>query len=530
MKYRLMVDIGPVLRARLAAVLAIIGAADCAVRGQDIPLIGSPDQAAAPTLPSKEAPPPRQRLASHQPLASGEAPLPAGLTNTPRSLGDLPSNRSLPPAGLTGLTGQETVVKVVIDPPLKHNSEQTVRRYIKTIADRPYDVRTIEEDVKKLEKSKLFVPGSVNVEYQRVGERGIVVIYHLVENPTIKYLRFFGQVKVKERHLKKQSGLKVGDPVDAFMVKDGASKVEEYYHEKGFNKATVKVIEGTGKDDRGVVYVVNEGQKQKVAKVEFEGNKIADDGRLKTQIQSKPPLLWVFKGEVDRQKIEEDIGRLLDYYRNLGFIRARIQRELVWNQDQNWLTVRFIIDEGPRYKVRSIKFVGQKLFSAEQLGEKLKLKEGDYFDKSKLDKDRVAIQDKYGMKGYVFAAIQQEPQLNSDPDALDQIDLVYQIEEGRPCVVSRIDVKIAGDNPHTRRNTILNRVSLHPGDLLSTKELRNSERRLKGSALFKNTPGEEPQIKFERPDLSGEMGLADRPAGPGGFRGQSPDTPRREAR
>ncbi|MGH7135318.1 MAG: POTRA domain-containing protein, partial [Pirellulales bacterium] len=181
-------------------------------------------------------------------------------------------------------------------------------------------------------------------------------------------------------------------------------------------------------------------------------------------------------------------------------------------------------------KVRSIKFVGQKLFSAEQLGEKLKLKEGDYFDKSKLDKDRITIVDKYGMKGYVFADIQQDAQLNANMDELDQIDLVYQIAEGRPCVVSRVDVKIAGDNPHTRRNTILNRVSLHPGDLLSTKELRNSERRLKGSALFKNTPGEEPQIKFERPDLTGETGLADRPVGPSGFRGQSPDTPQREAR
>ncbi|MGH7138828.1 MAG: POTRA domain-containing protein, partial [Pirellulales bacterium] len=273
MKYRYKVDIGPALRAWLPAVLAIIAPADCAVWGQDAPLVGSPDQSEKPTLPSKEAPPPRQRLASLQPLGSGAAPLPPGLTNTPRNLGDLPSSRSLPPPGLTGLTGQETVVKVVIDPPLKHNSEQTVRRYIKTIADRPYDVRTIEEDVKKLENSKLFLRGTVNVEYQRVGERGIVVIYHLVESPTIKYLRFFGQVKVKERHLRKQSGMKVGESLDAFMVKDGASKVEEYYHEKGFNKATVKIIEGTGKDDRGVVYAVNEGQKQKVEKVEFEGNK-----------------------------------------------------------------------------------------------------------------------------------------------------------------------------------------------------------------------------------------------------------------
>lgn len=520
------------LRASLAAALVAAALFGSRAWGQASAAPGLPDASTEPVLPSKEADPPRPRLASRQSLGSGAQPLPPGLTNDDRGLGSLPSRQSpsLPPPGLTGLSGQEVVVKVVIDPPLKHHTEQTVRRYIKTIADRPYDLRTIEEDVKKLEKSKLFLAGSVNVEYQRVGENGVVVIYHMIESPTIKYLRFFGQVKIKERHLKKQSGLKVGESLEPWGVKDGAAKVEEYYHEKGFNKATIKILEGTSTSDRGVVYLVNEGQKQKIAKVEFEGNTIASDGRLKTQIQSKPPLLWLFKGEVDREKIHEDVAKLIDYYRGLGFFRARVQRELVWNEDQNWLTIRFIIDEGPRYKVRSIGFVGQRLFTEAELGEKLKLHEGEYFDRTKLEKDKKAIEEKYGMKGYVFANIQQEPRLNSSRDELDQIDLLYQIDEGRPCVVSRIDVTIGGDNPHTRRNTILNRVSLHPGDILSTRELRDSETRLKRSALFKNTPGEEPSITFDRPEPSQEMGLADRPAGPGGFRGQSPDTPRREAR
>src|SRR5581483_5455046 len=100
--------------------------------------------------------------------------------------------------------------------------------------------------------------------------------------------------------------------------------------------------------------------KQRISKVEFVGNNVASDGRLKTQIQTKPPILYLFKGEVDRQKIEEDISRLYDYYRGLGYFSAKISRELIFNQDQNWLTVRFIIDEGPRYKVRNIAFVGQK--------------------------------------------------------------------------------------------------------------------------------------------------------------------------
>ncbi len=477
-----------------------------------------PDQAQPLELPSKGAPPPRTRIASRQSI-SGDGPLPPGLMNKTPRLEDLPSTQTKS-SGPVGLTGKETVVKVIIDPPLKHVKEQDARRHIKTKADRPYDPRTVEEDVRQLTKSKMFA--AVDPEYQRVGDNGIIVIYHVIERPQIKYLRFFGNEKIKERHLRKQSGLKVGDPWDPYIVEDARNKVEEYYREKGFNKIKIVIIEGNRKEDRGVVYLVNEGQKQRISKVEFVGNNVASDGRLKTQIQTKPPLLYLFKGEVDRAKIEEDIGRLYEYYRNLGYFRAKISRELVFNEDQNWLTVRFVVDEGPRYKVRNVGFVGQKIFTAEALGEKLKLKAGDYYDRMKLDKDVLTVTDKYGVKGYVFAVVQPEQSFQGDPSELDQIDIVYQIEEGRPCIVSRVDVKISGDNPHTRRNTILNRVALHPGDILSTRDLRDSERRLKASQLFKTSPGDEPRITFDRPKLDDEDGLAEKPPR-GAFRGQSPD-------
>ncbi|HWB10057.1 MAG TPA: POTRA domain-containing protein [Pirellulales bacterium] len=512
------------LRAVLLAGMAGVALGNAPAAAQAPALPAPPGPAQSPDLPSKGAPPPRARVASRQSL-SGEEPLPPGLMNSTPKLDNLPTVRSRS-SGPIGLTGNETVVKVIIDPPLKQVKEQDARRYIKTKVDRPYDVRTVDEDVRQLMKSKLFA--AVEPEYQRVGENGIIVIYKVIERPLIKYLRFYGNEKVKVRHLKKQSGLKVGDPWDPYIVEDARNKVEEYYREKGYNKIKVVIIEGNRKEDRGVVYLVNEGQKQRISKVEFVGNNVASDGRLKTQIQTKPPLLYLFKGEVDRQKIEEDIGRLYDYYRNLGYFRARISRELVFNQDQNWLTVRFIIDEGPRYKVRNVSFVGQKIFTADVLADKLKLKAGDYFDRTKLDKDVTNITDKYGMKGYVFAVVQPEQSFQGEGSEFDQIDLVYQIEEGRPCIVSRVDVKISGDNPHTRRNTILNRVALHPGDILSTRDLRDSERRLKASQLFKTTPGDEPKITFERPKLDEEEGLAERPRRPGGFRGQSPE-PNREA-
>jgi len=296
--------------------------------------------------------------------------------------------------------------------------------------------------------------------------------------------------------------------------------LQEYYQEKGYNKVSVHIIEGSKPKDRGVVYLINEGVKQKIWRVEFQNNTIATDGRLKTQISSKPPILYLFKGELDREKIDEDVRKLTDYYRALGFFRARVGRELIYSESQKWVTLRFIIDEGPRYKVRNISFIGDKRFKGEELAKGSHLKETEFFDKTKLDHDVSMMQDMYGGDGYVFAVVEAQPRF--DPDA-NELDLVYQIEEGERYAVGAVNVKIVGDNPHTRRNTILNRVSLHPGDILDIRELRASERRLKASNLFANqSPAEEPKITFERPDLGLDR-LVENPDAPNKPRGQSPD-------
>ncbi len=426
---------------------------------------------------------------------------------------------SVPTPGLTGLTGKEQVVDVRVEGVDEKDLHRVVK-YIRTHEGRPFDRLTVEGDVKRLLNSKRFA--AAEPSYQRTGDNGVIVIFRVVERPTIKYVKYVGNT-VRQRHLAKKSNLKEGDPLDAYAVEEGRRNLQEYYQEKGFNKASVYTIEGSKPGDRGVIFLINEGVKQKIWKTEFQNNTIASDGRLKTQISSKPPILYLFKGELDREKIDEDVRKLTDYYRALGFFKARVGRELIYSESQKWVTLRFIIDEGPRYSVRKISFVGEKRFKPEDLGKGLELKEQQFFDKGKLDHDVTVMQDMYGGDGYVFAVVEAEPRFIEDSN---ELDLVYKIEEGDRYAVGAVNVKIVGDNPHTRRNTILNRVSLHPGDILDTRELRASERRLKASNLFANqTPAEEPKITFERPDLNlqGIQNVVDNPDAAAKPRGQSPD-------
>jgi outer membrane protein insertion porin family len=151
------------------------------------------------------------------------------------------------------------------------------------------------------------------------------------------------------------------------------------------------------------------------------------------------------------------------------------------------------------------------------------LKSGDYFNLAAMTADLGTLRDLYGSEGYIFADIEADPRFLEEPG---QLDLVYNIEEGQQYRVGRIDIKIAGEYPHTRQNVVLNRISLRPGDIIDIRKVRESERRLKSSQLFRYEPqaGVEPQLVIKPPDLQKARSLAREGASsPDEYRGQSPD-------
>ena len=244
--------------------------------------------------------------------------------------------------------------------------------------------------------------------------------------------------------------------------------------------------------------------------------------------------MWLFGGKVDRKKIDEDEQKLYAYYRALGFFQAKIGHELEYNESKTWLTLRFVINEGPRYSIRNVSFIGNERFNVGQLNKNLQQIAGKPFDQSTLDHDLAGIRDVYGGHGYVFADIQHDVRLSEDKP---ELDLVYNIAEGKQYKVGQINIHIAGDDPHTAHATILDRMSLKPGDIVDTRKLRDDERRLKFSSIFNTDPtkGGPPKIAFVKSGDKDDRDLVDRDGSdsgnknrragtPDNYRGQSPDT------
>ncbi len=440
--------------------------------------------------------------------ATAQAPLP--------TVGEPPPATNAPATGSSVENDADRIVEVRIEG--NETTEASKLPKLITRAGQIFDPQSIEEDVRTLHRSRKFV--DIHPKYIHVRE-GVVVIFQVVERPTIRYVRFIGNERVTNNTLGKKGEIEVGDSMDAYVVEEARRRLESYYHEKGYDAARVTTVEGSKPGDKGAVFLIDEGLRKKALWTSFVGNTITSDARLLTQIKSKPGFFWLLGGDIDREKIDADVDTLTAYYRSLGFFQAKVGREVqaVGGAGRDWTMLTFVINEGPRYKIRNVSFIGNSKFKSEFLARDLKLTSGQAFNQSQMESDLNLVRDIYGGRGFVFADIRADPRFLEEPG---QLDLVYNVTEGQRYRVGQINVRIGGEHPHTKHSTILNRLSLRPGDILDIRKLRADERRLKSSGLFLNdaAKGEGPKIVFSKPEQSEEQ-IA---SGPGtGFRGQSPD-------
>ena len=376
-------------------------------------------------------------------------------------------------------------------------STNQVMTMLRTRPERVFDPDVVESDVRRLASRGLF--RDVKILTNRT-PKGVIVTFRLTERPMIRYVRFVGNDSLREKTLRKEVGIRPGDPMNRYSVEDARRKIENLYHRRGYPKALVEIFEGDKAEDKGVVLAISEGNIERILDVEFVGNTVASDARLKTQIQSKPGYLWYFfRGKVDREKIDQDVDRLTRYYRNLGYFRARIGRELDFSASGKWLTLKFVIDEGPRYVVRNVQVNGAARYRGQDLVNYLNLKSGEPFLMAKMNQDLNQLRDLYGSQGFVYVDVQADPRFLEEPGMLD---LIYNIEEGQQFRVGDINVNIAGDNPHTRRMVVMNRLGIRPGDIVDIRKIRDGERRLGASQLFETNPamGEPPSITLGTPN------------------------------
>lgn len=371
-----------------------------------------------------------------------------------------------------------------------------IMKEIKTRVGRVADANLIKEDIRTLVKKRWFFTVETRVAPSKAGP---VLVFRVVEKPMLQKVTYTGNKKIKEKVLADLTGLKVGSGYDVGANRESARRIESHYREKGYIHVKVELEKGDSPDDREVVFKINEGPKVVVTKIDFKGNEFVEAGVLKQHVKTKKQILWLFGGKYDPATIPEDIAGLKQYYHDLGFFDVQITDVERVSEDKANVHIQYVIDEGVRFKIRNIEFVGNRVIPEDKLRDKMKVKPNDFYNKRFVDVDQEKMVAQYGELGRIFAAVEPHPKTFEEPGI---VDLVYVINEDQPYRIGPIHVHINGEHPHTKESVVLTKLTFKPGELASRAKIKKSEQRLKNTQIFAGgAPGASQQAEPPRIDV-----------------------------
>lgn len=391
----------------------------------------------------------------------------------------------------------------------KRIADNTIIQTIRTRRARYYDYETVLSDVRRLNDLGAFDLVTFDTEpvQNPDGSDGMIVRFKVHEREMVSRVIMHGERAMNERELISRAGINAGDPLSEFAIEAGRRRMVDFYHEKGFNQAVVEQSVGLGDDSSVVIYRINEGDKERVSGIRISGSTIVTEARLKKVISARGAFANVIpyiNNTFDIQQIDADVNVLAQYYHDLGYLTATVGRTLEYDESGKWVTIHFVVNEGPRFSVNEIQIVGNQFITEESIRSRLVLKPGDMFNGTVHRTDIREMSYGYGEIGFIYAEVEPQTILREGDN---QVDLVYQINEGDRWRAASIRVDIEGDPYLMKERTMLNMVDLREGSFINLRNLEQNRNRLIRSELFENNPqiANAPDIKVVPLDKRGEL-------------------------
>jgi outer membrane protein insertion porin family len=357
----------------------------------------------------------------------------------------------------------------------------------------PLDQDRVEADLKTLMATKWFSDVRYYLDESPPKSGKWALIFVVREMPLLTKVEFRGRKAIRLKEIEDTTELKAGNRADPMRTRLAVSQIQRLYVEKGYDLASVTLVEGGNPGDTKIVIEIFEGPKVKVNSISFVGNQFASGAQLRIKIATRKPILGFF-GKYQEGMLDEDRQKLVAYYQSQGFFEAKVTPVTRPGADPGTVDLTFVVAEGTRYKVRNVVIEGNTKLKTEFLRENLELHSGKPFMEGvrEADKNRMLI--KYGEIGCIDAQIACEPRFTNQ---LGVVDLVYKIEEHEPFMMG--DLKIHGNgrtkDKVIRREAVM--AGLLPGEVLDKNRIEIFKRRLNGLGYFMNDPNNGKQIKVE---------------------------------
>ena len=348
----------------------------------------------------------------------------------------------------------------------------------------------VTDAIKRFWKHGLFEDVVITAD-SIVGDK-IYIGISLNQRPRVSQLNILGVKKSDREDLQMKIGIIKGNQITPDIVDRATKIIKNYYDEQGYKNAEVNVVQRpdvTG-DNRVIVDVnIDKKDKVKVHRIYIEGASALPENKVryamkKTREKTRLDNLWhsLFRSKkFTEEQYKEDKEKILDRYYENGYRDARIVKDSVVMYDDKSVDIYLGIEEGSKYYIRSIKWVGNSVFSTAYLDYVLRMKPGDVYNQKGLEErllfDEDAVKNVYYNEGYVFFnVIPTEARIEND-----SVDLELRMVEGVQASIGRVSIS---GNDRLYEEVVRRELYTLPGSLFSMDALERSFRQIANMGHF----------------------------------------------
>ena len=359
--------------------------------------------------------------------------------------------------------------------------------------------------VKRLMRQQLFAQAQLKVD--KIAGDKVWLEIAIRTQPRISQVNYIGMKKGEREDLQERLQLVKGNPITPNIVNRATDIVNKYFAEKGFGNAKVTISQRPDLSEENHVIVdiiADKRDKVKVHKIYIDGNEVLTDNQLqrvmkKTNEKGKLVNLFRQKKFVE-QDYEDDLNRIIEKYNEKGYRDAKILADSVVPYDDKTVDVYISLEEGKKYYISDIKWVGNTVYPTDWLNGILGIEPGSVYNQKLLNKrmkdDDDAVANYYMDNGYLFyQLVPVEKNVHGD-----SIDLELRMFEGPQ---ARINKVIINGNDRLYEKVIRRELRVRPGQLFSKNDLMRSAREIAQTGHFN------PEAMDIRPEPNEDDGTVD---------------------
>jgi outer membrane protein insertion porin family len=343
----------------------------------------------------------------------------------------------------------------------------------------PFNPTQLSEDVRAVFGLGFFDDVRTRVEDF---EGGVKLTFEVIERPFVRDVEFTGNRRISGDTLREKIDIKLGTVYNPVDMQRARERLKDHYEEEGYFEVQITPeTESFPDGDVKVVFSIVEGRRITIDKIVIEGNKGLSDKKVKDVMQVQERQYFILRGTLQRQKLDEDVERILSLYNDNGYVQARVEAtDVAVDREKALVTITVRVMEGAQYRVGKVDVTGATLVPQSDLRRQITFKSGDVFSRGKVRESLRNLGDLYSSIGRASAEVSPRTEQTPNPP---RMDVVFEVVEGPEVYVERINIV---GNVRSQDKILRREIPLAEGDLFTLQKMQRARQRLLNLGFFES--------------------------------------------